>query len=192
MNETMDDHNGWIAGMRDAHDVLMGVIDVDVPVIAKINGDAFGLAATLALVCDIVIAKDTAKIGDAHVKIGLAAGDGGAIIWPELVGYARAKRYLLTGAPITGAKAAEIGLVSEAVTAEELDERVEQLAREIARGAGMAIRLTKRATNMSLKQKIAALLEAHLGLETMTHLSNDHREAIAAFGERRRPVFTGT
>ena len=191
MRENLDNHGAWIAGMKEARDVLMGVIDIDTPVIAKINGDAMGLAASLALTCDISIASETARIADPHVKVGLTAGDGGSIIWPELIGYARAKKYLLTGRPITGAEAAEIGLVTEAVPADQLDQRVNELARELARGAGMAIRLTKRAVNMSLKQKIESLLEAHLGFETMTHLSQDHREALAAFVERRKPIFTG-
>ena len=191
MHRSIDDQPRWIASMTEARDIILGVVELDVPVIAKVNGHAIGLGATLALFCDIVIAKDTAKIADPHVNVGLVAGDGGSVIWPALIGYAKAKRYLLTGDAITGAEAAEIGLVSEALPADLLDARVATLAQKIAGGAAVAIRLTKRAVNMALRQQLDALIEAHLGLETMSHLSDDHREAVTAFVERRPPVFTG-
>jgi enoyl-CoA hydratase len=187
----LDDHRRWVDSMIEARDILMGVVELDRPVIAKVNGHAVGLGATLALFCDIVIARDTARIIDPHVNIGLVAGDGGSLIWPELIGYARAKRYLLTGDPITGAEAAAIGLVAEALPADQLDARVEELAEKLANGAAVAIRLTKKAINMSLRQKLDSLIEAHLGYETMSHLSDDHREAVNAFAERRPPVFKG-
>ena len=188
---SLDDQARWVESMIEAREILMGVIDLDRPVIAKVNGHAVGLGATLALVCDIVIAKDTAKIIDPHVKVGLVAGDGGSIIWPALVGYAKAKKYLLTGDPITGAEAAAIGLVTEAVPADQLDARVAAIAESLASGAAVAIRLTKKSINMSLRQQMDALIEAHLGYETMSHLSADHREAVTAFVERRSPAFTG-
>lgn len=187
----LDDQARWIDSMKEAKDIVTGLIDLDVPVIAKVNGHAIGLGATLALFCDIVIAKDTAKIADPHVKVGLVAGDGGSVIWPALVGYAKAKLYLLTGEPITGKEAAEIGLVSEACTADALDARVDAIAAQLASGAAIAVRLTKRAVNMSLRQQIDALLDAHLGFETLSHLSQDHREAVTAIVERRAPSFTG-
>ncbi len=187
----LDNHARWIESMTEARAILNGVVDLDLPVIAKVNGAAVGLGATLALFCDIVIARDTARIADPHVNVGLVAGDGGSLIWPALVGYAKAKRYLLTGEPITGAQAAEIGLISEAVSAEDLDERVDALADRLAGGAAIAIQLTKRAINMALRQQLDTLIEAHLGYETMSHLSADHREAVNAFAEKRSPVFTG-
>jgi len=137
--------------------------------------------------CDIIVAKDSAKIADPHVKVGLSAGDGGSVIWPALIGFARAKRYLLTGDPITGAEAAAIGLISEAVPGHQLDARVDEIAHSLANGAAVAIRLTKRSINMALRQQIDALLEAHLGYETLSHLSADHRAAVNAFVERRTP-----
>ena len=191
LKSSLDDHVRWNESMTEAADILNGVIDLDVPVIARVNGHAIGLGATLALFCDIIIAVDTAKIADPHVGIGLVAGDGGSIIWPALIGYARAKKYLLTGDAITGAEAAEIGLVSEAVTADRLDERVAYYVDRISNGASVAIRLTKRAVNLELKARVNAMMQAHLGLETMSHLSADHREATMAFLEKRKPVFSG-
>jgi enoyl-CoA hydratase len=192
MRASLDNQNRWIESMLEARRILEGLIDLDRPVIARINGHAVGLGATLALCCDITIAKDTAKIADPHVGVGLVAGDGGSVLWPALVGYARAKRYLLTGDPITGEEAAKIGLITESATAEELDDKVNAIAERLANGAAMAIRLTKKSINMDLRQRMDAMIEAHLGYETMSHLSNDHREAIMAFIEKRAPNFTGT
>jgi enoyl-CoA hydratase len=93
----LEDKPRWIDATIEARNILMGVIECDRPIIAKINGHAIGLGATLALACDIVVAKENAIIADPHVKVGLVAGDGGSVLWPALVGYAKAKRYLLTG-----------------------------------------------------------------------------------------------
>jgi enoyl-CoA hydratase len=191
LRSSLDDQARWVESMLEARQIILGLIELDRPVIAKVNGHAIGLGATLALLCDIIVAKDNAKIADPHVGVGLVAGDGGAVIWPALIGYARAKRYLLTGDAITGAEAAAIGLVSEACPAEELDARVDALATQLSNGAAMAIRFTKRAVNMELRQRFDAMLEAHLGYETMSHLSADHREAVMAFLEKRSPTFTG-
>lgn len=191
LRDSLDDHARWNESMVEAADIVKGLIDCDRPVIARVNGHAIGLGSTLALFCDIVIADETAKIADPHVMIGLVAGDGGAIIWPALVGYAQAKKYLLTGDPITGAEAARIGLVSEAVPASQLDERVEYYARKIASGPAIAIRYTKKAVNLDLRARVDAMMDAHLGLETMSHLSEDHREAVNAFLDKRKPAFTG-
>jgi enoyl-CoA hydratase len=143
------------------------------------------------LLCDIIIVRDDAKLADPHVKVGLVAGDGGSIIWPALIGYARAKRYLFTGDTISGAEAAKIGLASESCPAGELDARVHAIAHRLAGGATAAIRLTKKAVNMDLRQRLDSLLEAHLGYETMSHLTADHREALDAFLNKRAPVFSG-
>jgi enoyl-CoA hydratase len=191
MQEGVDDHGRWIEAMGEARRLLSNLIDVEVPVIARINGHAIGLGATLALFCDITIALDEAKLADPHVGVGLVAGDGGAIIWPLLAGHARTRMPLLLGDAITGAKAAEWGLVTEAHPAETLDARVEEIAQRLANGAQVAIRGTKRALNMVLRQQLDAMIDAHLGLETMSHLSEDHRAAVDAFVAKRSPVFTG-
>jgi enoyl-CoA hydratase len=191
LRRSLDDPTRWAASMEEARDILLGLVDLDRPVIAKVNGHAIGLGATLALMCDIIVAKDTALIADPHVKVGLVAGDGGSVIWPMLVGFARAKKYLLTGEPITGAQAAEIGLVTEAVPGDQLDARVAQLAASLANAPAIAVRLTKKSINMALRQQLDAMIKAHLDYETTSHLSSDHREAVHAFLEKRPPVFTG-
>src|SRR5204862_209811 len=103
--------------------ILMGMADCDRPVIARINGAAVGLGSTLAVMCDITIATETAKIADPHVAVGLVAGDGGSLLWPMMTGHARARLLLLTGEVLTGRQAADIGLISEAVPADQLDAR---------------------------------------------------------------------
>ena len=191
LRNSLDDQGRWFEAMREARAILEALIAIDRPVIARVNGHAIGLGSTLALFCDIIIADETAKIADPHVKVGLVAGDGGAIIWPALIGYARAKKYLLTGEAITGREAAEIGLITEAVPADRLDARVAEIAQTLVDGAAIAIRLTKRSINLGLKQQLDAMIDAQLGFETMSHLSQDHREAVSAFVERRPPAFTG-
>ena len=192
LKASLDNQARWVESMEEARRILYGLLDLDRPVIAKVNGHAIGLGATLALCCDIVIAKDTARIADPHVGVGLVAGDGGSVLWPALVGHAKAKRYLLTGDAITGEEAERIGLITDFASAEELDGKVQAFAERLANGAAVAIRLTKRAINMDLRQRMDAMIEAHLGFETWSHLSNDHREALEAFLEKRPPDFTGT
>lgn len=191
LRRSIDDPRRWAAAMREAREILIGLIELDRPVIAKINGHAIGLGATLALMCDIIIARDSALIADPHVKVGLVAGDGGSIIWPMLMGFARAKKYLLTGEPITGADAAAMGLVTEAVPADQLDARVAQLTALLVNSPAVAVRLTKKSINMALRQQIDLMMQAHLDYETTSHLSADHREAVNAFLDKRAPVFVG-
>jgi enoyl-CoA hydratase len=167
------------------------MLECDKPVIARVNGHAVGLGATVALMCDIIIAADTAKIGDPHVNAGLVAGDGGALIWPQLIGFARAKEYLFTGDLMTAAEAHRIGLINHVVPAEELDAKVYGLARRLAGGAMKSIRWTKQVINIPLRQIAHATMDLSLSLETQSNLSKDHQEAVTAFAAKRRPDFTG-
>lgn len=186
-----DDHDWWVRSMRQARRILMSMLDLDQPLVARVNGHAVGLGATLALFCDIAIAAEKAKFADPHVKLGFTAGDGGAIIWPALIGHGRARRYLLTGEAITGARAAEIGLISETVPLAELDAAVDRLADTLAALPPMALRTTKRAMSIPLLREVVQSMDAHLGLETWTRLSADHGEALRAVKEKRPGVFTG-
>jgi enoyl-CoA hydratase len=171
--------------------IIFGLIELEKPIICRINGDCMGLGATLALLCDIIVAIDSARIADPHVKMGYVAGDGGAIIWPQLIGFARAKQYLLLGDPIAAPEAERIGLVNFSVPKADLDAKVDQLAERLARGATKAIRWTKTSMNIQLRQLAHTLLDASLAYEALTNVSADHQEAVSAFKEKRRPVFTG-
>ena len=176
-------------GLFEAKKMIFGLLDLEKPIIAKVNGPAMGLGATLALFCDVIFAADKAVIADPHVSVGIVAGDGGAVIWPQLIGYARAKHYLMTGDRITGEEAAKIGLINFACPAEELDAAVDAYADRLAAGAQKAIRWTKVATNIGLKQLAHSIMDVGLGYENMTIRSADHAEGIAAFEERRKPKF---
>jgi enoyl-CoA hydratase len=138
-----------------------------------------------------VVAVDSARIGDPHVRVGLVAGDGGAVIWPLLVGYARAKQYLLGGELIGAPQAQQMGLVNACVRAAELDAAVDEWALRWARGARNAIQWTKATVNLGLKEQAARILDAGLAYEMASLQSTDHLEAVRAFQEKRKPEFTG-
>ncbi len=175
-----------------ARTIVLTMLDIAKPVVCWMNGHAVGLGATIALLCDIIFASDKAKIGDPHVGIGLVAGDGGAIVWAQRIGLARAKEYLLTGELLTAMKAAEIGLVNHCLPAEELDAAVDACCEKLLSGAQMAIRYTKMLTNLELKRLADLVLDQGLAWEMATVRSTDHREAIAALREKRTPNFNGT
>jgi enoyl-CoA hydratase len=177
--------------MRQAKQLIFSLLDCDKPVICRLNGDAVGLGATIALFCDIIIAADDARIGDPHVRVGYAAGDGGAVIWPQLIGYARAKQYLLTGDLIGAMEAQQIGLINFAVPRDELDAMVDKWAARLAKGATLAQRWTKATINVGLKQLASAVLEPGLVYEALCARTEDHAEALSAMREKRAPIFQG-
>jgi len=191
MQRVIDNPSEFLEGIARAKQIIFSLLDCPKPVIAKVNGHAMGLGATVALFCDLIFAADHAKIGDPHVKVGFVAGDGGAVIWPQLIGYARAKEYLLTGEPLTGAEAARIGLINRAVPAAELDAVVDEMAARLANGAARAIQWTKQSINISLRHVAQQVLDASMALEALSNLTKDHQEAVHAFREKRAPRFTG-
>ncbi|MCJ8156066.1 enoyl-CoA hydratase/isomerase family protein [Sphingomonas sp. LaA6.9] len=176
---------------RQAKRIVFALLDIEKPVVCRMNGHAVGLGASIALLCDVVFAADTAKIGDPHVGIGLVAGDGGAVVWAQRIGLARAKEYLLTGELLTATRAAEIGLINHAVPADQLDQAVDAFCQRLLDGAPNAIRWTKVLTNMELKRIAGAVMEAGIAYESVSVRSEDHREGIAALREKRTPKFTG-
>lgn len=171
--------------------IVFALLDIEKPVVCRVNGHAVGLGATIALFCDVIFAADHAKIGDPHVGIGLVAGDGGAVIWAQRIGLARAKEYLLTGELLSAANAAEIGLINHAHPAEALDAAVDAFCQRLLTGATQAICYTKMLTNIELKRIAHAVMEVGIGYETVTVRSADHREGIAALREKRAPRFSG-
>jgi enoyl-CoA hydratase/carnithine racemase len=171
--------------------LVNSLLDVEQPIIGAINGDAAGLGATLALMCDVTYVAEGARIGDTHVKMGLVAGDGGAVIWPALIGMARAKQYLLTGDWISGTEAERIGLVNFALPADEVLTAATAFARRMAEGAPMAIRWTKYSMNKLLREQINLALDTGMFLEAATMGTEDLQEAASAFLEKRKPQFRG-
>lgn len=191
MQKVIDQPGLFYDAMERGKQLIYSILDCPKPVIAKVNGPAMGLGATVALFSDIIFAANHAKIADPHVKVGYAAGDGGAVIWPQLIGYARAKQYLFTGDAVTGEEAARIGLINRAVPAEELDQVVDEFAQRLASGAARAIQWTKLSINIGLKQVAQAVLGASFAYEALSNLTKDHQEAVNAFREKRPPRFTG-
>ena len=175
--------------VRRAKRIVYGMLDLEKPLIAKLNGHAVGLGATLALLCDTVFAADTAKIGDPHVSVGLVAGDGGAFIWPQRIGYTLAKEYLMTGELIPAPKAEEIGLINHCVPAAELDAAVGAFCQRLLEGSTNAIRWTKVAVNLELKRIAHTVMDAGIAYEAVSVRSADHREAVAALQHKRAPSF---
>lgn len=174
-----------------ARQLVTKLLAIEQPIIAAVNGAAVGLGATLALLCDVIFMADTAKIGDTHVSVGLVPGDGGAVIWPLLVGPARAKEYLMTGDLIPAVEAERIGLVNHVVPADKLMDEALAFATRLAGGATLAIRFTKLAIQRMIQQNVLSSLDMSLALEAVTGNSKDHIEATTAFGEKRTPKFEG-
>jgi enoyl-CoA hydratase len=191
MQRAIDDPQRFLDGMANGKRLLFSMLDCPKPLIAKVNGAAIGLGATIALFCDLVFAANHAKIADPHVKVGYTAGDGGAVIWPALIGYARAKQYLLTGDVLTGEEAARIGLVNAAVPAEELDKTVSEFAQRLSKGASKAVQWTKLSVNIGLKQLTQSVIDASFAYEALSGRTQDHQEAVNAFREKRTPNFKG-
>jgi enoyl-CoA hydratase len=176
---------------RDAKQLIWDLLDVELPIVAAVNGHAMGLGASIALLSDVIFMADTATIGDPHVKIGIVAGDGGVAIWPLAVGPARAKQYLLTGDPLSAAEAERIGLVNRVVPAAALADEAMAFAARLAAGAPLAVRYTKLAVNKLVKDALNVAFDASTVLELVTFQSDDHREALAAIREKRPPQFKG-
>lgn len=177
---------GW-----DAKQIVVTLLQMEKPIICRMNGAAAGLGATIALLCDVIIADETARIGDPHVKVGLVAGDGGALIWPQLIGYSKARELLMTGDLLEAREAQALGLINYAVPAEELDAKVDQIAARILANPKWAVRWTKTAVNIPLRALAAQLMDASIAWESVSNYLSDRREAVAAFRERRAPDLTG-
>ena len=165
------------------------MLDVEQPIIGAINGDAIGLGATLALLCDITVVSEKARFADTHVKVGIVAGDGGAVIWPLLIGPHRAKEFLMRGTFINGAEAGRIGMVNYAVVPEEVMPKARELAQELADGPTWAIRWSKLSVNKWLKQQSNLIMDASLAYEMMSFNHPHQKEAVKAFMEKRKPNF---
>jgi enoyl-CoA hydratase len=161
-------------------------LELDKPIIAAINGDAIGLAATHALLSDITVMAEEARIGDTHVsRVGLVAGDGGTVIWPLLVGINKAKEFLMRGTLLSG-------LVNHVVPRSEVLAKAREIALELANGPTWAIRWTKLSINQIVKDRVNMLLEASMALEQVTFETADHKEATSSFKEKRKPKFGGS
>ena len=176
---------------RTAKQMIWDLVDIDVPIVCGLNGSAAGLGASVALLCDLVVMGDRAVIVDPHVNVGLVAGDGGAAVWPLLLGPIAAKRYLLLGDPLTAADAERFGIAAEVCAPDQVHARALAWARRLASQPPLAVRGTKQAVNAQLKQALLTSFDLSTALEMPCFLSRDHAEAVDAIRESRAPRFEG-
>ena len=190
--------SGAVGGMQIRQEYRTGIqrlplalFNLEVPVIAAVNGPAIGAGLDLACMCDIRIASDTAKFAESFVKLGIIPGDGGAWLLPRLIGLSRASELSFTGEVIGAEQALAWGLVSRVVPAGELLPTAHELARKIAANPPHAVRLTKRLIREAMHTPLPTLLEMAAAFQALSHQTDDHREAVHAFLEKRAPVFKG-
>jgi len=173
---------------KEAKNLVHNIIDCNKVIISAINGPAAGAGLVVGILADISIAGKSAKLVDGHPRLGVAAGDVAAIIWPLLCGMAKAKYYLLTCKPVSGEEADRIGLVSMCVEDDELQEIALKTATDLAAGSQSAIRWTKYSLNNWLRQA-GPIFDASLALEMLGFMGEDVKEGIASHKEKRKPNF---
>jgi enoyl-CoA hydratase len=174
--------------LREMSDLVYNMANCEKPIVSAINGVAVGAGLVVALLADISICASDARLGDGHVRLGVAAGDHAAIIWPLLCGLAKAKYYLLTGEMVTGAEAERIGLVSKALPTDEVLPEAMRVANHLAAGPQLAIRLTKRALNGWVRNA-GAIFDQSAAYEMLTFMGEDIKEGLASLREKRAPQF---
>lgn len=171
--------------------IPVALYELEVPVIAAVNGAAIGAGLDLACMCDVRIASSKALFAESFVKLGIVPGDGGAWLLPRIIGMARASLLTLTGETIDAAKALEYGLVAEVVEPENVLGRALEVAHAIAANPGHATRMAKRLLREGQDMKLGPLLELSAAYQALSHHTHDHAEAIEAFLDKRAPQFTG-
>ncbi len=184
----VDDFEIRARSMREARDIVMNLIDCQTPVISAMRGVAVGAGLVCGLLADISIATPECRIIDGHTRLGVAAGDHAAIIWPLLCGMAKAKYYLLTCDPLNGAEAERIGLISLVAADADLDAKALEVASKLANGAPRAIAWTKHALNHWLRSAGPAF-DASLALEFLAFTGPEAAEGLASHREKRKPKF---
>ncbi|ATH12757.1 enoyl-CoA hydratase [Delftia acidovorans] len=162
---------------------------LDVPVICAVNGPAIGAGLDLTCMCDIRIASETATFAESFVRVGIVPGDGGAWLLPRAVGRAKAAEMAFTGEAIDAQQALACGLVSRVVPADQLLPTARELADKIAANPGAVMRMTKRLLREGEHSTLESLLELSAGYQALAHKTADHREAVMAFVEKRKPRF---
>ena len=173
---------------KEARDLVYNLVNCDVPIVSALHGPAVGAGLVAGLLADVSIAARSAKIVDGHTRLGVAAGDHAAMVWPLLCSMAKAKYHLLLCEPLSGEEAERIGLVSLVVDDDQLLPKAYEVADRLAAGSQTAIRWTKYALNNWLRQAGPGF-DASLALEFMGFGGPDVHEGLAALRERRPPRF---
>src|SRR5579863_2332588 len=183
-----EDFNARARQWKEAREMVYGVINCNKPVVSAMRGVAVGAGLVCGILADVSIATKDCRIIDGHTRLGVAAGDHAAIIWPLLCGLAKAKYYLLLCEEVLGAEAERIGLISLALDDAELDAKAVEIATRLAEGAQSAIRWTKYALNNWLRQAGPAF-DTSLALEFLGFTGPEVREGLASHKEKRKPAF---
>lgn len=172
--------------------LLMSLVELTIPTVVAVHGAAIGLGATVALACDCIVAAEGVKFADPHVKVGLAAGDGGCLVWPAALGMTRARRYLLTGDALLAEDAYRFGAVTDLVkTPEEVVPTALRLAQQLAELPPLAVQGTKKALNNVMRARATEVVDLAMANEVASAVSQDLVEAIAAFREKRAGTYVG-
>ncbi|MEU2863400.1 enoyl-CoA hydratase/isomerase family protein [Streptomyces mirabilis] len=174
-----------------AQRLIGAVLDCEKPVIAAVNGTAAGLGAHLALACDLVLAADSAKFIEVFVRRGLVPDGGGAYLLPRLIGPQRTKELMFFGDALTAADAARLGLVNRVVPADDLEKTARDWAERLATGPTRALALTKQLVNASLDTDRTTAFAAEAAAQEINMTTTDANEGVAAFTERRTPLYRG-
>jgi enoyl-CoA hydratase len=182
------DHSRVLELWREARDLVYNILNCDKPIVSAINGPAVGAGLVAGLMSDISIAGRKARIVDGHTRLGVAAGDHAAILWPWLCGIAKAKYYLLTCESLDGEEAERIGLVSKCVDDDALQDEALRVAKNLAEGAQAAIRFTKYSLNNVIRM-LGPVFDASTAYEMMGFLGAEGREGVASLQEKRPPRF---
>ncbi|SMB95500.1 enoyl-CoA hydratase/isomerase family protein [Deinococcus hopiensis] len=188
IEEMASDFTALARVWREARDLVYNVINCGKPIVSAIHGPCVGAGLAVALLADVSVAARSARLLDGHVRLGVAAGDHAAIIWPLLCGLNKAKYHLMTGEPVSGEEAERIGLVSLCVPDEELLDRAWAVARKLASGSPTAVRWTKYALNNWLRQA-GPIFDTSLALEFLGFTGPDVREGLSSLREKREPQF---
>jgi enoyl-CoA hydratase/carnithine racemase len=165
---------------------------LELPVIAAVNGPAMGAGCDLACMCDLRIASESARFAESFVKLGIIPGDGGAWLLPRVVGFAKASEMALTGDVLTAQEALAAGLVSRVVPDAELIPAAKALAARIAANPPQAVRMARRLLREAWNNRLDTVLEMSSAMQAVAHTTKDHKEALAAMREKRRPTYTGS
>jgi enoyl-CoA hydratase/carnithine racemase len=165
--------------------------NLEVPTIAAVNGPAIGAGCDLACMCDIRIGSTNARFAESFVKLGIIPGDGGAYFLPRAVGWSKAMEMSFTGDPVGGEEALQCGLISKLTSPEDLLKEAKALAQRIAVNPPHALRLTKRLLREAAHAKLDTILELSAAYQALAHHTADHKEAVAAFFDKRKPDFKG-
>lgn len=168
----------------------LNLFNLEVPLIAAINGHAIGAGLDLACMCDVRIASDKAKLASSFIKVGIIPGDGGAWLLPRIVGISRAAEMVLTGDMLNAQQALSCGLVSRVVSGDELMATAREMASRITQHASHSVRLTKRLLREGLRSPFETVLELSAVFQAVCHKTPDHAEAVDAFLEKRTPKFS--